>query len=206
MSNVDRFADSLVEGTPPQPFQPTDEEAELLRAVIELRAARIADEAPSDDIFKRLRHELDRPAKLHTRRRVVRTAGIAAASLAAGVGIDRAIESSSPSPEANATWQTVVASDDLPDGGVHEFDLDTVAGFVRRSPDGLRAVSSTCTHLGCRLQLQAEELICPCHQAIFALDGDVVHYDLPLDLPPLPHFEVREQDGAVQILAPDKKT
>ena len=122
------------------------------------------------------------------------------------MGIDRAIESSSPSPEAKGTWQTVVASDDLPDGGVHEFDLDTVAGFVRRSPDGLRAVSSTCTHLGCRLQLQAEELICPCHRAIFALDGDVVHYDLPLDLPPLPHFEVREQDGAVQILAPDKKT
>ena len=71
---------------------------------------------------------------------------------------------------------------------------------------GFYALSTTCTHLGCRLQLQAEELICPCHRAIFALDGDVVHYDLPLDLPPLPHFEVREQDGAVQILAPDKKT
>jgi nitrite reductase/ring-hydroxylating ferredoxin subunit len=205
MSNVDRFVDSLIEDAPPTPFRPTDEEAELMRAAVELRAARIADEAPSDDIFERLRHEIGRPAKLHTRRRVVQTAGIAAASLAAGVGVDRVVASSSSPPEAKGTWQTVVASGDLPDGGVHEFDLDTVAGFVQRTPDGLRAVSSTCTHLGCRLQLQVKELVCPCHNAIFALSGDIVHYDLPIDLPPLPHFEVREQGGVVQILAPDRK-
>ena len=138
-----------------------------------------------------------RRTKARTRRRVVQTAGIAAASLAAGVGIDSVVRSSPP--EENGTWRTVVASGDLADGEVREFEFGTFAGFVQRTGEGLRAVSSVCTHLGCRLRLQAKELECPCHGATFALDGEVVHYDLPIELPPLPHYAVREQNGVVQV-------
>ncbi|MBU0674703.1 MAG: Rieske (2Fe-2S) protein [Proteobacteria bacterium] len=39
--------------------------------------------------------------------------------------------------------------------------------------DGPRAVSRTCTHLGCRLNYHelAGELVCPCHQSRFTKDG-----------------------------------
>jgi nitrite reductase/ring-hydroxylating ferredoxin subunit len=212
MNDVSRFIDSLVEQRTPEPFRPDETEAALMRAAIELRAG----DAPEAGFVERLERDLaaefaspSRESKLRTRRQVVQTAGIAAASLAAGVEIDRVVLSgASPAqaPQAAGTWHTVASSTDLPDGGVREFDLNTVAGFIHRTPDGVRAVSSVCTHLGCRLRVQApEQLVCPCHGAIFAMSGEIVHYDLPIDLPPLPSFEVREQDGTIQVRTPPKR-
>ena len=93
---------------------------------------------------------------------------------------------------------------DLPDGAVRGFDVGTVTGFVGRGADGLRAVSGICTHLGCRLALDAasRELLCPCHNAAFAVTGELVHHQLPTPPPPLPLIAVREAEGAVQIFAP----
>ncbi|WIX98658.1 Rieske (2Fe-2S) protein [Amycolatopsis mongoliensis] len=219
MNDVDRFAESLIRRRTPEPFQPDDEQAAQMRAAIELRAAHVgaADAVPDADFVARLGHRLaDRlgaqaTGTPHTRRGVVRTAGVAAASLAAGIGIDRLVrgpDTPAPLSPAAGTWRTVAASADLPAGGVREFELDTLTGFVQRTPDGLRAVSSTCTHLGCRLQLVTPErqLLCPCHGAIFALTGEIVRYNLPVDIPPLPHFQVREQDGDIQVYAPVERT
>ncbi|EOD58502.1 Rieske (2Fe-2S) protein, partial [Amycolatopsis vancoresmycina] len=143
------------------------------------------------------------------RRHVVRTAGIAAASLAAGIGIDRLVRSpaTAPPPAEAGEWRTVAASEDVPEGVLREFELDTVTGFVQRTPDGLQAVSSTCTHLGCRLHLAdpGRQLVCPCHGATFTLTGEVLHYDLPVEIPPLPVFRTREQDGDIQIHTPFKQ-
>jgi hypothetical protein len=86
----------------------------------------------------RLAAQLDAPGtdRPPSRCRVVRTAGVAAASLAAGVGIDRLVRGTnapaSPAPAACGR-RTVAASADLPADGVREFESDT--------------------HLGCRLQL-----------------------------------------------------
>lgn len=220
MNDVDRFAESLIKQRTPEPFQPDDEQVAQMRAAIELRAAHVgaADAVPDADFVADLGHRLaarlDAPAtgKPHTRRGVVvRTAGVAAASLAAGIGIDRLVRgpgTPAPPPPAAGAWRTVAASADLPAGSVREFELDTLTGFVQRTADGLRAVSSTCTHLGCRLQLvePARQLQCPCHGAIFAMTGEIVRYDLPVDIPPLPHFQVREQDGDIQVYAPVERT
>jgi len=216
MNDVDRFADSLLGQRTPEPFRPDDDQVAEMRAAIELQAARLgaADAYPPAEFVDRLGREL---AAAHTtpldrrrtRRGVVRTAGIAAASLAAGVGIDRLVRgpATPPQPEEPGEWRTVAASKDVPADGLREFELDTVTGFVQRTPDGLQAVSSTCTHLGCRLRLADPErqLVCPCHGAIFALTGEIIRYNLPVDIPPLPVFEVREQEGDIQIYTPFKR-
>ena len=84
------------------------------------------------------------------------------------------------------------------------FDLGTVVGFVSRTGGALRAVSGVCTHLGCRLALDApaRALNCPWHRASFAIDGELLRYQLRVPPPALPQLEVRETDGAVQIFAP----
>jgi nitrite reductase/ring-hydroxylating ferredoxin subunit len=107
------------------------------------------------------------------------------------------------SPNAG-TWYTVAATAELTDGAVRAFDLGTVNGFVERTGGRLRAVSGVCTHLGCRLALDgpARELTCPCHNAAFALTGELVRHQLKTPPPALPRMAVREIDGAVQIFAP----
>lgn len=47
--------------------------------------------------------------------------------------------------------------------------------FVARLPDGnLVAVNALCTHLRCRVDLERDRLVCPCHGATFALDGTML--------------------------------
>jgi len=100
-------------------------------------------------------------------------------------------------------WQTVAASQELPDGEVRTFDTGTVFGFVGRSGGRVFAVSGVCTHQGCRLALDApaRELKCPCHSAVFMLTGVVISHPRSGSLAPLPRLPAREADGAVQILA-----
>ncbi|NBH03115.1 Rieske (2Fe-2S) protein, partial [Amycolatopsis sp. SID8362] len=92
----------------------------------------------------------------------------------------------------------------LPEGGVLPFDFGAVAGFLHRSGGEVRAVSATCTHLGCRLNLDApaRRLNCPCHRTSFAVDGVVLTHQLPVTPPPLPHLVVREAGGVVEVLVP----
>ena len=144
------------------------------------------------------------------RRLLVQGAGLAAASAAAGVAVghalaapDDAADGSGTITPADGVWQTVAATAELPEGAVRAFDLGTVAGFVHRVDGAVRAVSGSCTHQGCRLRLDtARNLDCPCHTTVFALSGELITHQLPVAPPPLPAFETREVDGAVQVYAP----
>ncbi|MCL2791028.1 MAG: Rieske (2Fe-2S) protein [Desulfobulbus sp.] len=57
----------------------------------------------------------------------------------------------------------------LPISGVHA-DHDFL---LFATPEGARAVSRTCTHLGCRINYQADKqyIECPCHHSRFTTDG-----------------------------------
>jgi nitrite reductase/ring-hydroxylating ferredoxin subunit len=133
-----------------------------------------------------------------------------AASIGIGVGLDRVVTSAAApslatqqmSPD-HGTWRTVAASDELPEGGVLRFDVGTVTGFVRRTGGQVAAVSGICTHLGCRLNLDApaRQLDCPCHGASFSVTGTVLRHRLPIALAPLPVIQVRETNGVVQVFA-----
>lgn len=150
-----------------------------------------------------------------TRRRLVQAASIAASAAAIGAGLDHVLTTPATAPTSGdggdqtlipntGQWRTVAASTDLPEGGIQGFDVGTVIGFVTRGAGQLGAVSGVCTHLGCQLALNApaRRLDCPCHNASFALGGQVLRHQLAIAPAALPHVQVRETDGMVQIFAP----
>lgn len=48
--------------------------------------------------------------------------------------------------------------------------------LVARTPfGGVAAVSAICTHQGCPLGFESPDVVCPCHQSRFSLDGEVLH-------------------------------
>ena len=149
-----------------------------------------------------------------TRRQLVAATSIAAAAAAVGAAVDHTLTSGNPaqnSPGGQQTlipntgeWRTVSTSANLTEGGVQGFDLGTVIGFVARTDGTLRAVSGVCTHLGCRLALNApaQRLDCPCHNTSFALNGTLLRHQLAVPPPALPQLEVRETQGMVQVYTP----
>ncbi|MFJ7219217.1 ubiquinol-cytochrome c reductase iron-sulfur subunit [Amycolatopsis sp. NPDC098790] len=212
---VRRFVKDLLRRRRPRPFAagPGDE-AELRTAVL-LRAARPGAGAASEEfvagLHRKLAQELGGPAPAGNRRRFLQVSSAAAVAAAGGAGVeylvtsgaDPAAEEETLRPE-NGEWRTVVAARELPEGGVLPFDFGAVAGFVQRTEGEVRAVSATCTHLGCRLNLDApaRRLNCPCHRTSFAVDGAVLVHQLPVTPPPLPHLVVREAGGVVEVLVP----
>jgi cytochrome b6-f complex iron-sulfur subunit len=222
MRGIKRYIEDLLHGRRPRAFRADPDEAALARTAIILRSARPGNGAPTEDfvasLHKRLAAELDdaRPeaaTPARPRRTFLRAASVAAGAAAAGAGLDHflAAPGAAPAPQASnaiipdhGSWQAVLASADLPDGAVHAFNLSTLNGFVERAGGELRAVSGICTHQGCRLVLAdpATELNCPCHGAVFALDGAVVRHRLSVQLTALPRIDVRESDGVVQVYAP----
>ena len=71
--------------------------------------------------------------------------------------------------------------------------------FIFRRPEGLYAISSVCTHLGCNVRWSAEEnrFNCPCHGSIFDSNGLVVRGPAPK---PLKWYELsRQGNGRLQV-------
>jgi cytochrome b6-f complex iron-sulfur subunit len=71
--------------------------------------------------------------------------------------------------------------------------------YIVRTPAGIFAESSICTHLGCITQWKPELnlIACPCHGSRFSRNGTVVHGPAPVALP---HFAVRMMpDGDLEV-------
>jgi menaquinol-cytochrome c reductase iron-sulfur subunit len=75
----------------------------------------------------------------------------------------------------------------------------TAAWLRRTGESSFVAFAVTCTHLGCPVNWRPEArlFLCPCHGGVFYADGRVAGGPPPR---PLERYEVRVQDGAVQIL------
>jgi menaquinol-cytochrome c reductase iron-sulfur subunit len=75
----------------------------------------------------------------------------------------------------------------------------TAAWLRRTGPDSFVAFAVNCTHLGCPVNWRPEArlFLCPCHGGVFYADGRVAGGPPPR---PLVRYDVRVQDGAVQIL------
>jgi nitrite reductase/ring-hydroxylating ferredoxin subunit len=225
-----RYVDDLLRGRRPKSFAPDDFEAAQMRTAIELNAARMGADAPSQDflsgLHRRLADQLDdepparreRPTWLSANRRqvIVGTSAAATAAVAA-VSVDRLLGSGDSGDEVDAAqelvptdgaWQRVAASADVPEGVMHPFDLGSVVGFVRRVGGRTEGVSGVCTHQGCRLWFDApdDRLRCPCHSTSFSKEGQVLTHQLPISPKPLPKLEVREMDGVIEVFAPPSRT
>ena len=221
MRGINRYIEDLLHEDRPRDFRAGPDEATLARTAITLRSARPGSGAPTKDfvlgLHKRLASELDgtrpEPHVAGRPRRAFMRAASAAAAVATGTVLGRlftARNAATPLQSGGAmipdegSWQVVLASADLPEGTVRPFALSTLTGFVQRAGGQLRAVSGICTHQGCRLSLAEPptQLDCPCHGAVFALDGAVLSHRLTVQLTALPQISVRESGGVVQVRAP----
>jgi Rieske Fe-S protein len=72
------------------------------------------------------------------------------------------------------------------DGATEVVDRRVV--FLVKSGDQIRAIDSTCTHLGCRTRFNAElgQIECPCHGGVYDIAGRVVAGPPPHPLDELP--------------------
>lgn len=116
----------------------------------------------------------DRREGTVTRRGFCQAAGLTACALATGGAA--AVSADFLRPRVlfePATTFTVGPPDAIGPGAV--LDFPAYRAFVIRLPDGFRALSSVCTHLGCitRRDPDVNLIACPCHGSRFTLDGDV---------------------------------
>jgi cytochrome b6-f complex iron-sulfur subunit len=221
MRGINRYIEDLLHGDRPRDFRASPDEATLARTAVILCSARRGSGAPTEEfvtgLHKRVAAELeDRRPEPHVAgrpRRAFMRAATAVAAVATGTVLGRlftarnaatALQSGGAIIPDKGSWQAVLASRDLPDGAVRPFTLSTLTGFVERADGRLRAVSGICTHQGCRLSLAEPptQLDCPCHDAVFALDGSVIRHRLSFQLTALPQLSVREAGGVVQVRAP----
>jgi Rieske Fe-S protein len=61
--------------------------------------------------------------------------------------------------------------------------LDDKKVFISADKDGLYAISSVCTHLGCIVNVTDEGYQCPCHGSKFNENGKVTSGPAPRNLP-----------------------
>jgi cytochrome b6-f complex iron-sulfur subunit len=222
---VAAFVESLRRNRRPKPFTPEADDIDAMRAAIELNNAQPGAAFPRaefvSDLHRRLADQLnetDATADLDAarlgRRRVIGGIGVAAAAAAAaavgGVAVDRELLNSGSSPSVptaqelvpdEGAWQPVITAADLGNGQVARFSTESTIGFVVNDNGNLSAISGVCTHQGCLLRHNeaAGRLDCPCHRASFSLQGEVLRQQFRQPLPPLPHIQVRQNGGQIEI-------
>lgn len=95
------------------------------------------------------------------------------------------------------------ALSDVPDGeSLLAKDLSGQKFLLVRSDDGVRAFSTTCTHLGCQVHWKPEEKIffCPCHDGVFDADGNPVKGPPPT---PLAQYPVEIRGASIFVSMPE---
>ena len=82
------------------------------------------------------------------------------------------------------------------DGFTQVIDRSVV--YLVRRGDQVRAMHSTCTHLGCRTSYDPDvrRILCPCHGGVYDLEGQVVAGPPPAPLRALP---TRVENGQVLV-------
>jgi Rieske Fe-S protein len=109
------------------------------------------------------------------------------------------------------TWLQAAALDSLPENqpvpvtlrvtrndGYSQVVDRTVVYLVRTGDQDVRALHSTCTHLGCRTSYdrRTKRILCPCHGGVFDVQGNVLAGPPPV---PLATLTTRVEDGHVLV-------
>lgn len=104
---------------------------------------------------------------------------------------------------SRGTEQAIANVDDVPVGEAHYFNYpgdEDHAILLRLTEERFVAYSGKCTHLSCAVYWSGErgQLVCPCHEGIFAPEtGDVIAGPPPR---PLPRIVLEERDGVIYAL------
>lgn len=139
---------------------------------------------------------------------VITGLGLIGAALAGLVGVVAA-------PASRGTerrWRRAVSIFDLPPDapatavlaerradGWYESRRESVV-YIDREGGGYRALSATCSHLGCRVRWEesARQYHCPCHGGKYDRDGNVVSGPPPAPLTRLP-VRVNPQTSDIEV-------
>jgi len=100
-----------------------------------------------------------------------------------------------PSPENHKESLLEVQKSDIPLRGALVFNRSRVV--IIRSEEDVYALSLVCTHLGCTVNVTADNIVCPCHGSIFDREGKVLKG--PSDKP-LKRLEVEERGEKLVVL------
>jgi Rieske Fe-S protein len=109
-----------------------------------------------------------------------------------------------------STWLRAASLDAVPDGEPLPVTLrltrpdgftpavERTLVYLTRDGDQIRALGSTCTHLGCRTSYDRTvgQILCPCHGGVYDTRGVVIAGPPPA---PLPALRTRVEDGAVFV-------
>ena len=85
--------------------------------------------------------------------------------------------------------KVIISKSEIPYGAAKEISFnDTPIIVINRKGKGFIALSRVCTHLGCLVGYNRtdEQLVCPCHAAIFSLEGYVISGPAPTALKSFP--------------------
>jgi nitrite reductase/ring-hydroxylating ferredoxin subunit/uncharacterized membrane protein len=111
------------------------------------------------------------------------------------IGVNHADDTPSESQ-----FQTVMSIAELIDGKPHQVKVDGVSVLLVKLGDDIRAITDTCTHLGCSLAegtVEGESVTCPCHGSQFSLkDGHVVNGPATF---PETALEIRAEQGQIAL-------
>jgi nitrite reductase/ring-hydroxylating ferredoxin subunit len=222
MSKADRrlarFVKALIANRRP-PRSPAGDDSAAMQVATRLRAAHPGGSTPSpafvDTLARQLReasgHEAGwTEAGIRRRRFLVGGLATVAASVAAGVGVERLREVLTE-PESGAgtiqpyisTWVAVATLADVTPGKIKQFSAGGLQGVVFTLDGKISALSAVCTHQGCTLVPEAAQskLVCPCHPMSFNLTGAANPGDYRLN--PLPAIQTRVNADSVEVLVPD---
>jgi cytochrome b6-f complex iron-sulfur subunit len=87
---------------------------------------------------------------------------------------------------------------EIPEGESKIVEFAGNPVIVIHSKDGFVALSAVCTHLGCTVEFDPKRglIICPCHNGIYDLRGNVLSGPPPR---PLPAYGVSVVEGQVTV-------
>lgn len=94
----------------------------------------------------------------------------------------------------------ITSTEQLERDGQKQFrDLSGRDVVIVPTSSGYRAISTTCTHLGCHVYWEPENnrFFCPCHDGVFDVDGNVKSGPPPA---PLRQYKAEEESGGVYVV------
>ena len=91
-------------------------------------------------------------------------------------------------PEGKEGPVEVADKEDIPVGEGRVVPFKGTTAIVIHTQDGFVAFSAVCTHAGCIVEWQQDKnrIYCPCHAAVFDIEGNVVSGPPPRPLPKYP--------------------